>query len=91
MSEQHTPGPWVVEKTDGYVVCELTAGWCVVATEADPNKYSPEADARLIAAAPELLAALEDLLDICDGDPGEPAEFQAASRARDAVVKATGE
>jgi len=62
MSE-HTPGPWNVEKTDGYVVCELTAGWCVVATEADPNKYSPEADARLIAAAPDLLKALDEVTD----------------------------
>jgi hypothetical protein len=49
----------MVEKTDGYVVCEMTAGWCVVATDADPNKYSPEADARLIAAAPDLMQALK--------------------------------
>ena len=64
MSE-HTPGPWNVEKTDGYVVCELTAGWCVVATEADPNKYSPEADARLIAAAPRMKKTLERIHEMC--------------------------
>ena len=57
---KHTPGPWEAEKTSGaYVVCEVTEGWSVVPMNADPNKYSPEDDARLIAAAPDLLEALE--------------------------------
>jgi len=60
MSE-HTPEPWAAAKTDGYVVCELTEGWFVIATEADPNKYSPETDASLIAAAPDMLKMLEDI------------------------------
>ena len=58
----HTPGPWRARQ-DGY-------GWDVVAT--DPEEHAeagdlysvtggtmPEPDARLIAAAPEMLEALE--------------------------------
>ena len=60
MSEQHTPGPWVfrpdpngkphywVKRDGGFVICRVSG--------------HGEADARLIAAAPELLAALESLL-----------------------------
>jgi len=56
---KHTPGPWLAQKADGgYVVCELTEGWCVVALEEDPNKYSAEADAILIAFAPKMEASL---------------------------------
>lgn len=49
---EHTPGPWhVAYATDG----ELPTGALLVATATD------EANARLIAAAPELLAALREL------------------------------
>jgi hypothetical protein len=60
MNAQHTPGPWKnwtnqIMDPAGVLICEIYS------READHNKRrSPEADAnaRLIAAAPELLAAL---------------------------------
>jgi hypothetical protein len=61
MTDKHTPGPWqsggcVVYGPDGAGVADLVAGVC------NHNGRSPdetEANARLIAAAPELLKALE--------------------------------
>jgi hypothetical protein len=58
----HTPGPWYVGKygdndsdvcaEDGPVICALRSG------KADPYDMTADADAALIAAAPELLAML---------------------------------
>ena len=88
MSE-HTPGPWEAKNPEfGYVVCELTGGWSVVALEADPNKYEPEADARLIAAAPELLEALEMMLDM--SEMGEFGKALPEEKAQRAIAKAKG-
>lgn len=52
-----------------------------------------EAYARLIAAAPDLLAALEEIADICDGPAASRAELAQAVKdsARAAIVKARGE
>ena len=62
----HTPGPWEASPLQGpYPVCivehendRLT--WFVNAS--GPIRENPEYDARLIAAAPDLLAALEAIL-----------------------------
>lgn len=56
VAAQHTPGPWAVEETpnssnQNYVV---KVGRCRVSVYTDND----EADARLIAAAPKMLAAL---------------------------------
>jgi len=55
---QHTPGPWVYGKT-GYV----KSGDCYIAEVLHgpdcPDADEVKANARLIAAAPDLLAALE--------------------------------
>ena len=60
---KHTPGPWVVyEFVDGYEIRSPEAE-CWVATASDPEAgwgaIGREEDARLIAAAPDLLEALE--------------------------------
>ena len=61
---KHTPGPWEPTNSDdlddppGNVVCTLGDGW-YVSSEHEPTRDSNEADARLIAAAPEMLDALE--------------------------------
>jgi hypothetical protein len=64
---QHTPGPWVVESGE-LVQRESPVGWfvCHPKTECDATALcwlEHEADARLISAAPELLAACEALLE----------------------------
>mgnify|MGYP001617305069 FL=1 len=67
---EHTPGPWRVQRLDDEPMIVATGGRFEVVTDAfDVCAYIPasgpirrEADARLIAAAPELLAALEGCL-----------------------------
>lgn len=76
MSEpKHTPGPWVVERNVmAQGVCHLAvvarhAGqdWmpCSI-TPMDSMRPIDEANAQLISAAPDLLAALEGILRITD-------------------------
>ena len=56
----HTPGPWEASHDiDACCVATITSGWVVVPIGADPNKFDANADAQLIAAAPEMLDALE--------------------------------
>jgi hypothetical protein len=65
----HTPGPWATHRSrfpvDGQTDYAIVAGQQVIAEafgRSDRNVYPPaEANARLIAAAPDLLAALEGI------------------------------
>ena len=54
---KHTPGPWKIthSEVNGYRVSDST-GWGVAVVLKDTND---EANARLIAAAPQMLEALE--------------------------------
>lgn len=93
---KHTPGPWacvsgvdrgaftVYLPSDGMVICSR-------------NQYESKhaeflANARLIAAAPDLLEALQALVAIDDGDSPDlwryTTEFEAA---REVIARATGE
>jgi hypothetical protein len=77
---QHTPGPWTANRryveTDEATVCEVFGG----------NR----ADARLIAAAPELLAALQSLIDMDVAYQRGPKVEDAVEVARTVIAKATG-
>lgn len=100
MSE-HTPGPWKVNLStpaDGFECYWITA--CPVsnqerelATVTGPHNANNGANAHLIAAAPDLLAALKQM--VADyGDVPEPydSDGQAViSAARAAVAKADGQ
>jgi hypothetical protein len=99
MSE-HTPGPWELEESpyaDGTPWCLITAG--------DPwsdNKRSmgfrlsgimrPQ-DARLIASAPDLLAALQQIAEMSPPafERGDDPTCGVIDIARAAIAKATGE
>ncbi len=64
----HSPGPWTLNYP--YITCRpYDAIVCLAAPEYEPN---PEemANARLIAAAPALLAACDQLLAILEDFPG---------------------
>lgn len=82
----HTPGPWTARKhTD-------TKGWTVSAGNSIASvKPRPEAEAnaRLIAAAPELLEALKEIREACCSGMGS---LPAADikRAQAAIEKAEG-
>jgi hypothetical protein len=94
MSAQHTPGPWRANKpTQSNGRAEVHAGPMLVAqafnwlldAEGDEQCW---ADARLIAAAPDLLDALCAL--VLNIDAGAPT-LGAMRDARAAISKATGE
>ena len=99
MSAKHTPGPWSVDGERYYVRDdrrgELVAD-CYTFTETDMGRVvdaSCAANARLIAAAPELLEALKDLAEAarnaCDARQ-HPALTEALAAADYAVIKAEG-
>ncbi len=93
MATKHTPGPWKQEGNN--IVADYTATCGVVASvSAMPNKWETEANARLIAAAPELLEALRDVMGWYDTSDvahlmtkqGEQAEYQRTLRAARAAI-----
>lgn len=90
----HTPGPWI---TNGYsspisgtiTVYHKPFGLGDVAEVHDIN------DARLIATAPELLQALEQMAEmwvsVCNSRGWEPEHMARYVKARAAIKKARGE
>jgi hypothetical protein len=79
MTTQHTPGPWEVRDYElGLKAISTPNIKHYLATEIDA------ADARLIAAAPELLLALRCIAGYLDIE-------NARQEARAAIAKATGE
>ncbi len=92
----HTPGPWrSVEGALG--AFEITAGTHQIAQRAGWNRATTEeswANARLIAVAPDLLAALRSYLDArpqCQCTPHSGCQMaKARFAARAAIAKAEG-
>lgn len=97
---KHTPGPWVADINRGYgfpfrptpniPINPVVMGRAVNRSIAKvPRGYEEaEANARLIAAAPELLEALQLIVKTCAFQRGESPTFDVAIAA---IAKATGE
>ena len=93
MKTQHIPGPWRVTAHGGgeYTVEAHTE---TVATSVDETGEEcawaehTEANARLIAAAPDLLEALQASLKLIE--LSVPFEGEVTRKARAAIAKATG-
>lgn len=91
MSAQHTPGPWTFEAgdhgKDGFEVYSQHLAMRARVTGANGDVAVRRANARLIAAAPELLHACEQAVEWLEGwasaDP-----YIGVLRA--AIAKATG-
>ena len=94
MTTQHTPGPWHWRDDKGYkwgrqglepnVMCGTVEGLIDV----------DAADALLMAASPDLLAALQRFVTACDAHLPEPTHQAFCglfASAREAIAKATGE
>ena len=85
----HTPGPWVIyPETNGTEICavDMTPGLPIRQLVATAQGTNWIANARLIAAAPELLEALKETLAIAKRD-----EFgDYVIRAEAAIAKAEG-
>jgi hypothetical protein len=100
METKHTPGPWTYRNAGKHLietrhraVKELPGGDFVLAAS------TREADMRLIAAAPALLAALEQAVDESGWPLSGPTDWRAAEdgdpkwvcNARAAIAAAKGE
>lgn len=87
---KHTPGPWEVSKNGVYVVSRFAHfNICRIKSELHDDSITEisTANARLIAAAPDLLAALRDMLNNFGGNDNET-PFIVQARA--AIAKAEG-
>jgi hypothetical protein len=85
MSEtKHTPGPWHTAGDQGVQIRsqrdQIAKVWTMRGNEWKAN-------ARLIAAAPELLEALKDMIVLQAGTSSDPVE--TLRKARAAIAKAT--
>jgi hypothetical protein len=95
MTTQHTPGPWQVKPSNneitnadhGRLPFAIVAGYTLIGATYENGK-----DARLIAAAPDLLKAAKTIMENLDGMAGEvTAGYHESIIAplRDAIAKAT--
>lgn len=82
----HTSGPWTVDETTGQDLIWSSDHQIVAQAIA---KNWPE-DARLIAASPDLLASLEEILDYRGGADSALDDEYVMDRAQAAIAKATG-
>ena len=97
MQTNHTPGPWAISQSHGFrtgapVNAYTINGACgTVATTPNPNVADNAANARLIAAAPDLLDALRRVLRHIPADAGCASMSDDLHRARVAIARATGD
>lgn len=92
MKEKHTPGPWVIHQKKTVLSYDLMASRMdhMEGKSVSPDEH--EANATLIAAAPDLLAALEQSLMALIGYQHQNEITKAAQNsARAAIAKARGE
>lgn len=93
---KHTPGPWAYqEDSDAYTHIVRGPGNRFICQLAQTTSAEIEANARLIAASPELFRIVERLSLLADGlaNSNSSAEEMATRLAEDAkkiVAKATG-
>jgi len=109
MSGQHTPGPWIADIPEGddawniHILREAAPEEriCFMSHDATHENAVGKANARLIAAAPDLLAALQEIAAADEasmveleamglGDVRSPANTRLVELARTAIAKATG-
>ena len=90
---KHTPKPWTC--TPGRDYCSQFDIWDKDGMEVQCSNAEREANARLIAAAPDLLEALESLYHTANSigeDTCDPVAFAGALEdARAAIAKARGQ
>ncbi len=101
VAQRHTPGPWqyhIGRGSSPRLHIQTAAGYQIASTP-EIGDYVPEADARkanarLIASAPDLLAALREMLrEFEPADPGSAdgvSDCDAIILARQAIARAEG-
>lgn len=89
MNAQHTPGPWEAGQYGNSFIVTAKGGMYDVAVVRNIGNEDNAANARLIAAAPDLLEALRQLRDAFIVTSVEM-QADAMRAARAAIAKATG-
>jgi hypothetical protein len=89
MENKHTPGPWRISQHDDF---RIECGALTIANVVENSMHrmdEAQANAKLIVAAPDLLAALEAIADqwMTKGEVG----VSKIDAARRAIAKARGE
>lgn len=82
-----TPGPWRIAANGVQIYADGDRAVCLVQQKID--KAVEDANARLIAAAPDLLEALEEIA-LHPGPNADEAAWWRVDRAREAIAKASG-
>lgn len=98
MTQQHTPGPWTAEKAVDDAGFETGKIWIIMKGAPCGYDFDRWEDAVLAAAAPDLLAALQALVETCtlrslrgyDHTPSMRDQQDAISDAQAAIARATG-
>jgi len=101
MNTKHTPGPWTIGRigdgTEHTAPIEgagkVTVGYVELHSFEDDETTTPEqaANAALIAAAPDLLAALAKIIDRVDYDSTVSGTSLCIEEARAVIAKATAQ
>ena len=92
MTAKHTPGPWHLGK-EGYYFQSVRDQNEHITADVNITRSDGEggANARLIAAAPDLLAALEAIIKMIGPYAGQGRMDAEIAAARSAIAKARGE
>lgn len=91
---KHTPGPWNCQRASAAgrnIICAENSPLdiCVLSNR-DKTQVQIDANARLIAAAPELLTALKDMVAMMDSGDEHGAGREWHRQAIAAIAKAEG-
>jgi hypothetical protein len=93
--DKFTPGPWRVTRR---IPSPITSEWVIAGAKPgylaevhDCGSGDVQADARLIAAAPELLGALRQIVEYWDSIVPTDCVSEMHAKAHAAIAKATGE
>lgn len=100
----HTPGPWELSEAqykDGFGTYrrveqveqfgDVVASVCIRHAVNHTLNAAGDANARLIAAAPDLLEACQALIAHCDKNPPMGDSLWSVQQIRTAIAKATGD
>ena len=89
---KHTPGPWIVAKGPEYFDRKIIApNTKIPLATLDGSAHSQFANAHLIAAAPEMLAALENFFVKIESASPELRRMVNYNEIEQAIKKAKGE
>jgi hypothetical protein len=95
---KHTPGPWTADQYGGIedargmtvAVCVQGEQWQTADGGIDVEEFPYEANARLMAAAPELLEALKELYN-ASLVMEQPRFYKALAEAKKVIAKIEGD